>query len=72
MNEESGQEQLSRENARLRGDLLTVVRRISHDLRTPLGGMSRARRVAHAVISRCRFGKKWAAAWFEINAVSRR
>jgi signal transduction histidine kinase len=33
------QDQLLRENARLRGDLLTVARRISHDLRTPLGGI---------------------------------
>jgi signal transduction histidine kinase len=32
-------EELLRENARLRGDLLTVARRISHDLRTPLGGI---------------------------------
>jgi K+-sensing histidine kinase KdpD len=32
-------EELARENARLRGDLLTVARRISHDLRTPLGGI---------------------------------
>jgi K+-sensing histidine kinase KdpD len=32
-------DQLSLENARLRGDLLTVARRISHDLRTPLGGI---------------------------------
>ncbi len=28
-----------RENARLRGDLLTVARRLSHDFRTPLGGI---------------------------------
>lgn len=27
------------ENARLRGDLLTVASRVSHDLRTPLGGI---------------------------------
>ena len=32
-------EELLRENARLRGDLLTVARRISHDLRTLLGGI---------------------------------
>jgi signal transduction histidine kinase len=35
----AAQERLSRENARLRGDLLTVARRISHDLRTPVGGI---------------------------------
>jgi signal transduction histidine kinase len=33
------QEELLRENARLRGDLLTVAVRMSHDLRTPLGGI---------------------------------
>ena len=33
------QDQLLRENALLRGDLLTIARRISHDLRTPLGGI---------------------------------
>jgi signal transduction histidine kinase len=32
-------EGLEQENARLRGDLLTVAMRISHDLRTPLGGI---------------------------------
>jgi signal transduction histidine kinase len=32
-------EELLRENARLRGDLLTVAVRVSHDLRTPLGGI---------------------------------
>jgi K+-sensing histidine kinase KdpD len=32
-------QQLLQENLRLRGDLLTVARRISHDLRTPLGGI---------------------------------
>jgi signal transduction histidine kinase len=31
---------LERENARLRGDLLTLGRRVSHDLRTPLGAIS--------------------------------
>lgn len=30
---------LERENARLRGDLLTLAKRFSHDLRTPLGGI---------------------------------
>jgi signal transduction histidine kinase len=33
------QGQLLRENARLRGDLLSVAIRVSHDLRTPLGGI---------------------------------
>lgn len=31
--------ELKRENARLRGDLLTFARRVSHDLRTPLSGV---------------------------------
>ena len=31
--------QLRRENARLRGELLSVSRRIGHDLRSPLGGL---------------------------------
>jgi signal transduction histidine kinase len=30
---------IERENARLRGDLLTLAQRFSHDLRTPLGGI---------------------------------
>jgi signal transduction histidine kinase len=30
---------VERENARLRGDLLTIAKRFSHDLRTPLGGV---------------------------------
>ncbi len=33
------QDLLARENARLRGDLLTIGSRVNHDLRTPLGGM---------------------------------
>lgn len=37
--EKTTPDQLLRENTRLRGDLLTVARRISHDLRTPLGGI---------------------------------
>jgi signal transduction histidine kinase len=36
---EATREELLRENARLRGDLLTVAVRVSHDLRTPLGGI---------------------------------
>jgi signal transduction histidine kinase len=32
-------DQLLQENARLRGDLRTIAIRISHDLRTPLGGI---------------------------------
>lgn len=35
----SEQDRLARENARLRGDLLTIGSRVNHDLRTPLGGM---------------------------------
>jgi signal transduction histidine kinase len=35
----SEHDRLARENARLRGDLLTISNRVSHDLRTPLGGM---------------------------------
>lgn len=35
----SEQDRLIRENARLRGDLFTVAKRISHDLRAPLGGI---------------------------------
>lgn len=31
--------ELIRENLRLRGDLLTIARRISHDMRTPLSGV---------------------------------
>jgi K+-sensing histidine kinase KdpD len=31
--------EIERENARMRGDLMTVAKRFSHDLRTPLGGI---------------------------------
>ena len=37
--EPATRDELLRENARLRGDLLTVAHRVSHDLRTPLGGI---------------------------------
>jgi signal transduction histidine kinase len=33
-------DELLQENARMRGDLLTIAHRISHDLRTPLGGIN--------------------------------
>ena len=33
------QHKLRRENARLQGDLMTIGRRISHDLRSPVGGI---------------------------------
>src|SRR5438105_2045076 len=36
---EKTQEKLLRENATLRGDLLTIGNRVSHDLRTPLGSI---------------------------------
>jgi K+-sensing histidine kinase KdpD len=36
---EKSVEELLRENVRLRGDLLTIAMRISHDLRTPLGSI---------------------------------
>ena len=36
------QHQLIRENERIQGDLRTLAHRISHDLRTPLGGISTA------------------------------
>jgi signal transduction histidine kinase len=39
MEETKNQSALEAENARLRGDLLTVSSRIGHDLRTPLGGI---------------------------------
>jgi signal transduction histidine kinase len=36
----SEQDRLVRENAGLRGDLLTIAMRVSHDLRAPLGGIT--------------------------------
>jgi signal transduction histidine kinase len=39
LREAAARHALSRDNARLRGELLTMARRISHDLRTPLGGI---------------------------------
>ena len=36
---EAERHRLARENARLRGDLLTLGRKIAHDLRSPLGGV---------------------------------
>jgi signal transduction histidine kinase len=51
MKSESGQDQLSRENVRLRGDLLTVARRINHDLRTPLGGIVAASEMLKEILA---------------------
>jgi signal transduction histidine kinase len=42
---------LERENARLRGDLLTIARRFSHDLRTPLGGIMSTAEAVREVLS---------------------
>lgn len=42
---------LRRENARARADLLTVGRRITHDLRTPLGGAIASVDLLHDVLS---------------------
>jgi signal transduction histidine kinase len=39
------------ENARLRGDLLTMASRVSHDLRTPLGGIMTATEVLREIIA---------------------
>jgi signal transduction histidine kinase len=39
LREAAARHALSRDNARLRGELLTMARRVSHDLRTPLGGI---------------------------------
>src|ERR1700677_1072529 len=42
---------LEEENARLRGDLLTMASRVSHDLRTPLGGIVTASEVLREIHS---------------------
>jgi signal transduction histidine kinase len=39
------------EMARLRGDLLTMASRVSHDLRTPLGGISTAAEVLREILA---------------------
>lgn len=42
---------LSHENTQLRGDLLTIGRRISHDLRSPLGGILNSAEVLQEVLA---------------------
>src|ERR1700722_17537795 len=42
---------LEEQNARLRGDLLTVASRVSHDLRTPLGGIITATEVLREILA---------------------
>jgi len=42
---------IEEENARLRGDLLTVASRVSHDLRTPLGGILTAAEVLREMLA---------------------
>ena len=42
---------MEEENARLRGDLLTIASRISHDLRTPLGGILTAAEVLREMLT---------------------
>ena len=44
-------ERLVRENARLRGDLLTVATRISHDLRAPLGGITSTGEILREILA---------------------
>jgi signal transduction histidine kinase len=45
---------MEEENARLRGDLLTVASRVSHDLRTPLGGILTATEVLREMLAEAR------------------
>jgi signal transduction histidine kinase len=42
---------LEQENARLRGDLLTLAKRVSHDLRTPLGGIVSASEAVKEILA---------------------
>jgi K+-sensing histidine kinase KdpD len=44
-------ERLILENERLRGDLLTVATRVSHDLRSPLGGISSAGEILKEILA---------------------
>lgn len=44
---------MEREIARLRGDLLTVARRCSHDLRTPLGGIVTTAEAIREILAHC-------------------
>jgi signal transduction histidine kinase len=43
---------IKRENARLRGDLLTLARRFSHDLRTPLGAILSAGEAVREILAK--------------------
>jgi K+-sensing histidine kinase KdpD len=47
----SEHDRLVRENARLRGDLLTVATRISHDLRAPLGGITSTGEILREILA---------------------
>lgn len=53
MKHESAKEhdRLVRENTRLRGDLLTVATRISHDLRAPLGGITSTGEILREILA---------------------
>ena len=42
---------LATENARLHGDLLTISSRVSHDLRTPLGGIAATGQLLHEILA---------------------